>query len=66
MRLGIEFDKRIDVKNPLDSSDHVPRGWDTGIDTDDYRSALFGFSEPLFISCAEWEKRELERIEKKI
>ena len=61
MGLGFEFRKPVDPKHPLDPSDPPPDGWDTGIDTNDYRKALFGFPSDLFVECREWSKREMER-----
>lgn len=61
MGLGFLFTAPVDPKNPLESSDPPPKGWDTDIDTQDYRRALFGFPGGFFIECHEWEKRELQR-----
>lgn len=62
MSLGFIFKESIDAKNPLDPHDSPPEGWDTDINTRDYRRALFGFVSPLFSSCCEWEERELARL----
>lgn len=64
MGLGFEFEPPVDPKKPLDSLDPPPEGWDTGIDTQDYRKALHGFSSILFRKCCEWEKREEKRYRK--
>ena len=61
MSLGFEFTKPVDPANPLDSSDLPPEGWNTGIDTRNYRAALYGFPSELFVACCEWEKREIAR-----
>lgn len=63
MSLGFTFTPPVDPYNPLDPSDPPPEGWDTNIDTRDYRKALFGFRSDLFAACCEWEKREKERHE---
>lgn len=63
MALGFAFALPVDPHNPLDPSDPPPKGWDTVIDTRDYRKALFGFRSDLFAACCEWEKREKERYE---
>lgn len=60
---GFEFKTPIDPKNPMDSSDPPPKGWDTDIDTRDWRNAFFGFRSDLFTACCEWEKREKKRHE---
>ena len=63
MSLGFDFDRRVNPQNSLDSNDLPPIGWDTDIDTNDYRAALYGFPSDLFVRCCEWEKRELVRLE---
>lgn len=62
MSLGFVFKASINPKKPLDPRDPAPEGWDTGIDTHDYRKALFGYRTPLFHDCCEWQERELARI----
>ena len=62
---GFSFKAPIDPRNPLDRSDLPPEGWDTEIDTSDFRRALFGFRSTLYQECLDWEVRELGRYEKK-
>lgn len=59
--MTFHFREPIDPKNPTDISDPPPNYWEQ-IDAHDYRKALFGFPDALFVECVEWEKRELERI----
>ena len=61
MGLGFEFKKPVDPRNPLDEKDVPPAGWDTDIDTSDYRQALFSVPSALFTACCEWEERERTR-----
>jgi hypothetical protein len=60
------FDQNIDPKNPTDPNDLPPKGWEDNIDTQDYRKALFGFPDDLFIRCTKWEQREKKRIKEKL
>jgi len=64
MSLGFEFKKPADPHDPLDKNDPPPGGWDTGIDTRDYRRRMHGYPSRLFADCEEWEKRELKRHKK--
>lgn len=64
MSLGFVFDATINPEKPLDPDDPPPRGWNTDIDTHDHRTALFGHPSQLFTDCAEWAKREKERVSK--
>lgn len=64
MSLGFSFESPVNPMNPLDPSDPPPRGWNTDIDTQDDRKALFGFRSPLFTACCEWERREKRRYKK--
>ena len=64
--MGFAFKKPVDPDKPLDSKDLPPEGWDDGIDTHDYRGALYGHPSQLFIDCLEWQQRENERISKRI
>ena len=65
MGLGFVFTKPVDPHHPLDPHDPPPEGWDTDIDTRDYRVALFSVPSPLFVACREWGKRELARYQEK-
>ena len=58
---GFYFEPPSNPHEPKDPTDPPPQGWDTNLDTSDFRKALFGYPPPLFVECAEWEKRELER-----
>lgn len=59
---GFDFKAPADPLKPLDPNDDPPpKGWDTGINTQDYRKALFGHRTPLFEKCVNWEERELAR-----
>jgi len=59
--LGFTLEALVDPKNPRDLRDPPPEGWDSNIDTADYRSALFGSKSRLFTACEQWEERELSR-----
>jgi hypothetical protein len=58
---GYAFAAGIDPNRPLDSNDPPPADWYDGIDTSDYRKALFGTFTRVMRQCVEWESRELAR-----
>lgn len=66
MNYGVNFpfDERIKPEQPLDTNDPPPEGWNQ-LDNRDFRSRLFGSGNSTMRNCADWELRELARIEQK-
>ncbi len=58
------FNRKINPLKPLDPSKPPPRCWTDVFDTHDYRKALFGSPSRDFVACREWERDELERVDK--
>ena len=58
---GYAFAAGIDPNHPLDPNDPPPANWNDGVDTSDYRKALFGTLTDIMRQCVEWESRELSR-----